>query len=181
MRWFRLAARMPELDSGQDEARHPVLLRALRLPQGSPIFHNEPDSMKDIPEGRGSSPAGALVNGSPSDVARDSNPGSAAPGRVVHCKRDAYDVYIGRTARRNGAFGNPFVMRSEAERQTVIDKFEAYARGAIAFDPAFRQRVRELHGKVLGCWCAPKACHGDVLLKLAAELHAGTDGDSGAV
>jgi hypothetical protein len=25
----------------------------------------------------------------------------------------------------------------------------------------------ELRGLVLGCWCAPRACHGDVLARLA--------------
>jgi hypothetical protein len=25
----------------------------------------------------------------------------------------------------------------------------------------------ELRGLVLGCWCAPRACHGDVLVRLA--------------
>jgi hypothetical protein len=25
----------------------------------------------------------------------------------------------------------------------------------------------ELRGLVLGCWCAPRACHGDLLLRLA--------------
>jgi hypothetical protein len=25
----------------------------------------------------------------------------------------------------------------------------------------------ELRGKVLGCWCAPRPCHGDVLARLA--------------
>jgi hypothetical protein len=29
--------------------------------------------------------------------------------------------------------------------------------------------IGELTGKVLGCWCAPKACHGDVLVKLANQ------------
>jgi hypothetical protein len=28
---------------------------------------------------------------------------------------------------------------------------------------------RELKGKVLGCWCSPKACHGDILAKIANE------------
>jgi hypothetical protein len=27
-------------------------------------------------------------------------------------------------------------------------------------------RLPELQGKVLGCWCAPEPCHGDVLLRL---------------
>jgi len=28
---------------------------------------------------------------------------------------------------------------------------------------------RELKGKVLGCWCHPKECHGDVLARIANE------------
>jgi hypothetical protein len=28
----------------------------------------------------------------------------------------------------------------------------------------------ELRGKVLGCWCAPAACHGDVLAEMVAAL-----------
>lgn len=27
--------------------------------------------------------------------------------------------------------------------------------------------LHELKGKTLGCWCAPLACHGDVLAELA--------------
>lgn len=36
--------------------------------------------LEDIPEGRGSSPAGALGHGSPHEAAREVNPGGAAPG-----------------------------------------------------------------------------------------------------
>ncbi len=28
----------------------------------------------------------------------------------------------------------------------------------------------ELAGKVLGCWCAPHACHGDVLVRMVDAL-----------
>jgi hypothetical protein len=27
--------------------------------------------------------------------------------------------------------------------------------------------LHELKGKILGCWCSPKSCHGDVLSELA--------------
>lgn len=58
----------------------------LRIPSmGCPIDRKT----NDIPEGRGSSPAGALVSGSPHDVARDAKLGGAAPGGVAwpceHC------------------------------------------------------------------------------------------------
>jgi hypothetical protein len=26
--------------------------------------------------------------------------------------------------------------------------------------------LNELEGKILGCWCAPNRCHGDILIKL---------------
>ena len=87
---------------------------------------------------------------------------------VVHFKRDRHDVYIG----RGGPFGNPFKINEHGDRAAVIQKFEEYARKRIAEDPEFRIKVKALKGKVLGCWCAPNACHGDVLVKLTEELNA---------
>lgn len=82
--------------------------------------------------------------------------------RVVHCKREPYDVYIGRP----GPYGNEFVIGPDGTREEVIRKYEARARG----DAAFVAKVkRELRGKVLGCWCAPLPCHGDVLAAIADE------------
>jgi hypothetical protein len=35
-------------------------------------------------------------------------------------------------------------------------------------DPDLCERIRrELHGKVLVCWCKPLACHGDTLAEIA--------------
>jgi hypothetical protein len=34
---------------------------------------------------------------------------------------------------------------------------------------------RELSGRILGCWCAPKACHGDVLAEIANVEEAASD------
>ncbi|MGD9564460.1 MAG: DUF4326 domain-containing protein [Pyrinomonadaceae bacterium] len=31
--------------------------------------------------------------------------------------------------------------------------------------------MEELRGKVLGCWCSPKVCHGDVLARLLNAPH----------
>lgn len=31
------------------------------------------------------------------------------------------------------------------------------------------ERLPELQGKRLGCWCKPNPCHGDVLIRLLAE------------
>lgn len=79
---------------------------------------------------------------------------------VVHCKRKSYDVYIGRPSK----WGNPFEIGKDGTREEVIAKYRAW----IVQQPHLIAALPELRGKTLGCWCAPKACHGDVLAALAA-------------
>lgn len=88
---------------------------------------------------------------------------------VVHCKREAYDVYIGRP----GFWGNPFKRGIDGSKEEVIAKHRAW----LMAQPDLVKRVRrELKGKILGCWCSPFACHGDVLAELAAEDEGGSNG-----
>lgn len=80
----------------------------------------------------------------------------------VHCSR--FDVYIGRDIKWGNPFwGNPFVIGRDGDRMAVLAKYERYVRSR----PDMLDRLHELQGKVLGCHCAPLACHGDVLKKLA--------------
>jgi hypothetical protein len=81
--------------------------------------------------------------------------------KVVHCKRDKHDIYIGRGSK----WGNPFKIGKDGTREEVIDKYREY----ILNKPELLAALPELKGKVLGCWCAPKACHGDVLIELIKE------------
>jgi hypothetical protein len=88
--------------------------------------------------------------------------------KVVHCKKEHYDVYIGRPSK----WGNPFshLPNSIAKykvnnREEAIEKFEEWiTKGG---GQHLLNDLHELKGKTLGCWCAPQSCHGDVLLKLA--------------
>ncbi len=87
--------------------------------------------------------------------------------RVVHCKKEPYDVYIGRPSK----WGNPFSHKdgTKAEyvvstRKEAVDRYEEHLRqGELLND------IHELEGKVLGCWCKPQACHGDVIVRLLKE------------
>lgn len=89
---------------------------------------------------------------------------SAAAGpRVVHCKRERFEVYVGRG--RGSIWGNPFREGRDGSREQVIAKYEQWLRT----QPELMARLPQLRGKVLGCWCAPKPCHADVLLRLANE------------
>ena len=58
---------------------------------------------------------------------------------------------------------NPFVIGKDGTRDEVIKKYEAW----LLAQPALLAALPELRGKTLGCWCAPQACHGDVLARLA--------------
>lgn len=78
---------------------------------------------------------------------------------VVHCKKNPYDVYIGRGSK----WGNPFILGKDGDRQTVINKYEKYLND----NPSLLLALPELQGKILGCWCKPLACHGDILAKYA--------------
>jgi hypothetical protein len=43
-----------------------------------------------------------------------------------------------------------------------LQKYEEW----LKTQPELIERMRkELKGKVLGCWCVPNACHGDIILK----------------
>jgi ParB-like chromosome segregation protein Spo0J len=61
---------------------------------------------------------------------------------------------------RTGPWGNPFVMDSDGSRDDVIKAFEKYY---LPNKPSLLNRIDELEGKALGCWCAPEPCHGHTL------------------
>jgi hypothetical protein len=54
-------------------------------------------------------------------------------------------------------------MNGEHTRTTVIALFEQY----LLNSPELLAQLGELKGRDLMCYCAPKACHGDILLRLA--------------
>jgi hypothetical protein len=96
--------------------------------------------------------------------------------RVVHCKKEDYDVYIGRPSR----WGNPYSHLAHSAA-----RFHAASRGdaIILYEkwlldhPDLLKRLPELKGKRLGCWCRPAEgfrgrllCHGQILAALADGL-----------
>ena len=104
-------------------------------------------------------------------------------GLVVHRKRAPFDVYIGRPpGDANLHYGNPFSDKPGnkadvrvASRDEAVARFASWLDGTTDHDVNPERRawildhLPELRGKVLGCWCAPQACHGDVLARLANE------------
>ena len=86
---------------------------------------------------------------------------------VVNSRTHDYDIYIGRGSK----WGNPFIMRnkSDAERDRVCDAYEAWFKN----QPELVNDLHELQGKILGCFCKPKRCHGDFLAREANKIKIG--------
>lgn len=90
--------------------------------------------------------------------------------RAVNVRTGEWDVYVGRgyepgTGKRLDAarWGNPFPV-AEHGPAGCMRRYFAY----LERNPEKVELARtELAGKRLGCWCSPKACHGDVLAGLA--------------
>lgn len=78
---------------------------------------------------------------------------------VVHWKRDRYDIYIGRYSK----WGNPFRIGQDGDLAQVVEKYRRW----VVKQPHLMNSLHELKGNVLGCWCKPHLCHGDVLAELA--------------
>jgi hypothetical protein len=88
--------------------------------------------------------------------------------RVVNLKTSTYDIFIG----RGSIWGNPYshLRDSKAKfvvqtREEAIEKYRQY----IMNKPELLKRLWELKGKVLGCYCKPLSCHGDILVELINE------------
>lgn len=112
--------------------------------------------------------------------------------RVGHCKADETDVYAGRGQNgrhmltvakpgMRGWLGNPFTLENH-NREESIERFEAAFVDKLQRDDEFRDVVRDLAGKTLGCWCQrldedEPDCHAEVVAEHADRLadEAGTE------
>lgn len=98
--------------------------------------------------------------------------------KVVHCKKEPFDVYIGRPSK----WGNPFSHIQDKEtlaeyivsdREAAISFYESYLINQILSGKITREEILTLDGKTLGCWCHPQSCHGDVIIKVINMIKLG--------
>lgn len=72
-------------------------------------------------------------------------------------------IYIG----RGSAWGNPFVMGKDGDRNQVIAAHKEWLWQQIEQGQVSLEALAALKGKDLVCFCAPLPCHGDTLEKAA--------------
>jgi len=96
------------------------------------------------------------------------------PGKVVHCKREQFDVYIGRTNTMHH-YGNPFVVGTHGDAFKCVSNYRrwlttnAYPHLEPERKAWILSRVKTLKNKRLGCFCTKPPCHGFILLELAEK------------
>jgi hypothetical protein len=90
---------------------------------------------------------------------------------VVNLRVSYYEEYIGRAGDRSSRaektgspFGNPFPLNDASDRGHVISLYKNYFDERVRSDATFREAVFKLKAKRLGCFCAPKSCHGDIIV-----------------
>ena len=84
--------------------------------------------------------------------------------KVVNVRTGEYfDIFIGRG--RDSLLGNPFKIGRDGNRQEVIEKFRPYFYERLERDPEYKAKVLSLKGRVVGCFCKPNPCHGDVYVE----------------
>ena len=81
--------------------------------------------------------------------------------RVLNKRTGAHEgaIYIGLGSK----WGNPFVIGKDGTRAEVIAKYGRW----LADQHMLLRSLDELRDRDLLCWCAPLACHGDLLKTLA--------------
>jgi len=65
---------------------------------------------------------------------------------------------------RPSIFGNPYTVEAYG-RPGALQRFRAYFEERIQEDASFKSEVEGLRGKVLGCYCKPLDCHGDIYVR----------------
>ncbi len=82
--------------------------------------------------------------------------------RVVNLKSSKYNVYIGRGSK----WGNPYLIGVDGTREEVLKKYHTY----LLSNRYLMASLPELNGKILGCFCKPLSCHGDILIEELNKL-----------
>lgn len=73
--------------------------------------------------------------------------------------------FIGRSMHNLG-WGNPYEIGKDGNREEVCDSYEHYFERKLQLNSQIRVALK---GKVLGCYCYPKQCHGDFLASLVND------------
>lgn len=86
---------------------------------------------------------------------------------VVNLYKEDYDLYIGRSrwGQPYNKWCNPFKLKKGEDPGATIEKYRRHLWSQIKKGEITISELKSLNGKKLGCFCKPKPCHGDIIVK----------------
>lgn len=88
---------------------------------------------------------------------------------VCNIRNDFETIYIGRRNRsweREGSiWANPYKVGDDGSLDEVLNLYRSH----VLTNRELLFEIPNLRGHILGCWCKPKGCHGDVLAEIYTE------------
>ncbi len=87
--------------------------------------------------------------------------------KIVNIKNSSYEVYIGRGSKWGNPFSNKKNTKAIYKTKSRKESIEKYKDWLLNGNGRFLiEDLHELEGKICGCFCKPKLCHGDILLEI---------------
>ncbi|MCG7851405.1 MAG: DUF4326 domain-containing protein [Methanosarcinaceae archaeon] len=86
--------------------------------------------------------------------------------KVINMKNEMCNVKVDRSS----VLGNPFKIGKDGNREEVIAKYRSYLNNCILVCDELNRLKDMPDDTVLGCWCKPKSCHGDVVINAVKYL-----------
>ncbi|API81865.1 hypothetical protein G20c_57 [Thermus phage G20c] len=91
---------------------------------------------------------------------------------ITNKRRGGKGIYVGRPS----VLGNPFRLKSEADRDRVCELYRDWLNEKLKTNKAIRAELNRLYrllierGELeLTCWCAPARCHAEEIAELLAS------------
>lgn len=98
--------------------------------------------------------------------------------RIVNLRtyKPSDDEIMVRIDRANPILGNPHYLHRENERDMICDLYDMRFERKVKEDIRFISELERIvglvlagHDVVLGCWCVPKRCHGEIILEYVRQ------------
>lgn len=125
--------------------------------------------MSDDTESETTEPPAAAMD-LPSSVTATNNNSSTMKVLNIHHGDSVFGEYIGRPGKGKAGspLANPYVVGKQGTRQECYDKYNTWLWNKVqANDSVVLDELARLHKaqKDLVCFCAPQACHGDIIIQ----------------
>jgi hypothetical protein len=99
------------------------------------------------------------------------NQASALQTKLINYRTYNFDKTNVIPIDRRSGLGNPFEINKNSTREDVIEKYRKYFYTKLEHNLGFKNSIKELKGKTLGCWCRPEEgfkgrllCHGQIII-----------------